>query len=47
MRISTSFFDLTLGVDVDFRVKFYERVVVVPKGGGTSNIEIKVLPKGA
>ena len=42
-----SFFDLTLGVDVDFRVKFYERVVVVPKGGGTSNIEIKVLPKGA
>jgi hypothetical protein len=42
-----SFFDLTLGVDVDFRVKFYERVVVVPRGGGTSNIEIKVLPKGA
>jgi hypothetical protein len=42
-----SFFDLTLGVDVDFRVKFYERVVVVPKGGGTRNIEIKVLPKGA
>jgi hypothetical protein len=42
-----SFFDLTLGVDVDFRVKFYERVVVVPRGGGTSNIEIRVLPKGA
>ena len=42
-----SFFDLSLGVDVDFRVKFYERVVVVPKGGGTRNIEIKVLPKGA
>ncbi len=42
-----SFLDLTLGVDVDFRVKFYERVVVVPKGGGTSNIEIKVQPKGA
>ena len=40
-----SFLDLTLGVDVDFRVKFYEKVVVVPKGGGTSNIEIKVLPE--
>jgi Matrixin len=40
-----SFLDLTLGVDVDFRVKFYEKLVVVPKGGGTSKIEIKVVPK--
>jgi hypothetical protein len=40
-----SFLDLTLGVDVDFRVKFYEKLVVVPRGGGTSKIEIKVLPK--
>ncbi len=40
-----SFLDLTLGVNVDFRVKFYEKLVVVPKGGGTSRIEIKVLPK--
>ena len=40
-----SFFDSSLGVDVNFNVKFYERVVVVPRGGGTSNIEIKVSPK--
>lgn len=40
-----SFLDLTLGVDVDFRVKFFEKLVVVPKGGGTSKIEIKVVPK--
>ena len=40
-----SFFDSSLGVDVNFNVKFYERVVVVPRGGGTSNIEIKVTPK--
>jgi hypothetical protein len=40
-----SFLDVTLGVDIDFRVKFYEKIVVVPKGGGTRNIEIKVIPK--
>jgi hypothetical protein len=40
-----SFFDLTLGVDVAFQAKFYEKLVVVPRGGGTSRIEIKVLPK--
>jgi hypothetical protein len=40
-----SFLDLTLGVDVNFRVKFYEKLVVVPRGGGTSKIEIKVVPK--
>jgi hypothetical protein len=40
-----SFFDLTLDIDVDFRVGFHDRLVVVPKGGGTSNIEIEVLPK--
>jgi hypothetical protein len=40
-----SFFDESLGVDVDFNVKFHERVVVVPRGGGTSNIEIRVTPK--
>jgi hypothetical protein len=41
----SSFFDATLNVDADFQVKFYENVVVVPRGGGTRNIEIKVLPK--
>jgi hypothetical protein len=40
-----SFLDFTLGVDVDFRVKFYEKLVIVPKGGGTRNVEIKVVPK--
>ena len=40
-----SFFSESLGVDVDFNVKFYERVVVVPRGGGTGNIEIRVTPK--
>lgn len=40
-----SFFDESTGVDVNFNVKFYERVVVVPRGGGTSNIEIRVTPK--
>lgn len=40
-----SFFNESLGVDADFNVKFYERVVVVPRGGGTTNIEIQVTPK--
>jgi outer membrane protein assembly factor BamB len=40
-----SFFDLTLSIDADFRQKFHDRVVVVPRGGGTSNIEIRVEPK--
>lgn len=40
-----SFFDATLGVDVNFRPKFYERLVVVPRGGGTRNADIVVQPK--
>ena len=40
-----SFFDLTLDIDVNFRPKFHDRVVVVPRGGGTSNVEIRVEPK--
>jgi hypothetical protein len=40
-----SFFDATLNIDLNFRVQFYENVVVVPKGGGVSAIEIKVIPK--
>jgi hypothetical protein len=40
-----SFLDLTLNVDVDFKVKFYERLVVVPKGGGISKVDIQVVPK--
>jgi hypothetical protein len=40
-----SFFDESLGVDINFNVKFHDRVVIVPRGGGTSNIEIRVTPK--
>lgn len=40
-----SFLDTTLDVDVDFRVRFHDRIVVVPAGGGTRNVEIKVTPK--
>ncbi len=40
-----SFLDLTLGVDVNFRVAFYEKLVVVPRGGGATGIALKVLPK--
>src|SRR3954470_2557433 len=40
-----SFFDLTLNVDVNLKVKFYERLVTVPRGGGANNVEIMVLPK--
>lgn len=32
-------------VDIDFRVKYYERLVVVPRGGGTRGVDIAVVPK--
>jgi hypothetical protein len=41
-----SFFDLTLDIDTNFRVKFHERVVIVPRGGGANDVEIRVEPKG-
>jgi hypothetical protein len=41
-----SFFDLTLNIDTNFRVKFHERVVIVPRGGGANDVEIRVEPKG-
>lgn len=40
-----SFFDLTLNIDIDFRPQFYQRIVVVPRGGGTSGVELKVVAK--
>ena len=40
-----SFFDLTLDIDINFRPKFHDRVVVVARGGGVNNIEIRVEPK--
>jgi hypothetical protein len=32
-------------VDVDFRVRFYDRLVVVPRGGGTRGVDVTVVPK--
>jgi hypothetical protein len=40
-----SFFDLTLNIDSNFRPKFHDRVVVVPRGGGTSDVQITVVAK--
>ncbi len=40
-----SFLDATLDIDVDFRVRFHDRVVVVPEGGGTRGVEIAVVSK--
>jgi hypothetical protein len=40
-----SFFDLTLNIDTNFRVKFHDRIVVVPRGGGADDVEIRVDPK--
>lgn len=41
-----SFFDLTLNIDTNFSVKFHDRVVIVPRGGGANDVEIRVEPKG-
>jgi hypothetical protein len=40
-----SFFDATLNIDVNFRPQFSEKIVVVPKGGGTSGVELSVVAK--
>ena len=40
-----SFFDATRQVDVDFRVSFVDRVVIVPRGGDSGEIAIAVVPK--
>jgi matrixin/carboxypeptidase family protein len=40
-----SFFDPSTNVDLNFRVRFHDRVVAVPESGGTTGIEIKVDPK--
>ena len=40
-----SFFDASLGVEADFRARFLDRVVIVPRGGGTREVEIVVSPK--
>ena len=40
-----SFFDSAYAVDIDFRVMFYDRVVVVPKGGDSGEIALTVVRK--
>jgi len=40
-----SFFEPTLDVDVNFKVAFSTRLIVVPSGGTARNVEIKVVPK--
>ena len=40
-----SFFDDTLNVDTNFRATFHDRLVVVPRGGGISNVNVQVVAK--
>ncbi len=40
-----SFFGPSVDIDVNFQVKFHDRIVVVPRGGGVSNVSITVAPK--
>jgi len=41
-----SYFDTSVTtVDLDFRVGFFDRLVVVPRGGDSGAIEVKVVPK--
>ena len=40
-----SFFDPDTDVDLDFKVQFHDRIVVVPSGGGVRDVDIKVTAK--
>ena len=40
-----SFFDRTTNIDANFQVKFHDRLIVVPRGGGVTNVSIAVTPK--
>jgi Matrixin/Carboxypeptidase regulatory-like domain len=40
-----SFFDASQNVDIDFRVAYLDRVVVVPKGGDSGEVALKVVRK--
>jgi hypothetical protein len=40
-----SFFDSSQNVDIDFRVAYLDRVVVVPKGGDSGEVALKVVRK--
>jgi hypothetical protein len=40
-----SFFDASRGVDIDFRVAYSDRVVIVPRGGDSGQVQLKVVQK--
>lgn len=40
-----SFFDVSDPTDINFKTAYYERLVVVPKGGDSGNVEVKVVAK--
>lgn len=40
-----SFFDSSANVDLSFRAKFHNQLVVVAGGSGTSNVDVQVIPK--
>ena len=40
-----SFFDVSRNVDIDFRVAYLDRVVVVPRGGDSGEVALKVVRK--
>ena len=40
-----SFFDSETPIDLDFRVTFFDRLVVVPRGGDSGAIAVQVAPK--
>jgi hypothetical protein len=40
-----SFFDASMRIDVDFRPAFYPRLVVVPRGGSASAVDVDVVSK--
>ena len=41
----SSFLDSSLDIDVDFKPAFYERLVTVPRGGTSRNVELQVVAK--
>ena len=34
-----------IGIDIDFKVQFHDGVVVVPRGGGVRDVNVKVTAK--
>ena len=40
-----SFFAVTAAIDIEFRTAFFDRIVVVPRGGVSGSVEIEVVAK--